>query len=42
VHWRHDDPDERDVEDIAFSDLVLREIHALEHRLARKLAAADE
>lgn len=42
VGWHHDDPDERTVEDIAFGDLVLREIHELEQRLAQKLASTDE
>ena len=36
VIWSHDDPDAPQNEDIAFADLLLREIHGLEDRLLRK------
>jgi hypothetical protein len=40
IRWSHEEPENREPEPIAFSDLLMREIHELEERKDRRIGAA--
>jgi hypothetical protein len=39
IRWSHEEPEKRDVEDLTFGALLMREIHELEERKNRKIRA---
>jgi hypothetical protein len=41
IHWDHEEPEEQRVEEMTFSDLLLREIRDLEDRAQRKIRGED-
>jgi len=41
LYWRHEEPEEPEVQDITFAELVVREVRALEERTQRKMRGED-